>query len=66
MSFLYQIFYTISNLGGLYTFLIFAIGTIMRPITQKVLIYEAVNNNHKVNKRVQGNLIIIKVFRFLE
>lgn len=55
MSLTYRIFFTISNLGGLYTLLILGIGTLLRPVIDKIFIHEAINYNHIENKRVISN-----------
>ena len=58
MSLTYQLLYILSNLGGLYTFLIFAIGTFLRPIVNKIFTFELLNHNHLVYKQVLSNTFI--------
>lgn len=49
---LYEIFYIASSLGGLYTFCLFVIGLLLRPVIDKMFAHETVNTIHQVNKNV--------------
>lgn len=47
---IYEVFYIISSLGGIYTFCLFVIGLVLRPIIDKMFAHETVNTVHEVNK----------------
>lgn len=48
---IYEVFYTISNLGGLYVFCLFVLGFFLRPIVDKMFMHETVNAVHRLNKQ---------------
>ena len=50
-SAIFKVFYTISQLGGLYAFLVCLIGFFMIPITRKVLVFEAVKDLKQFNEK---------------
>jgi len=52
MSIIYSIFYMMSNIGGLYLFLIFIMGTFLRPIVNKIFYIEALDEIYQANQKL--------------
>ena len=54
MSLVFEIFYTISNLGGLYAMLMFVVGLVLRPIVNKFFNYEIINETKASQRKAIG------------
>lgn len=51
MAIYYRIFFTISNMGGLYAFLMLIAGIFMRPILNGMFNVDIVNDAHQANQK---------------
>ena len=56
MSIIYQIFYMMANMGGLYTMLMFLIGLAYRPVVNKLFSHDVINEAHLSNKKALSEL----------
>ena len=56
MNMIYNAFYIMANMGGVYAFLMVALGMWLRPVFEAMLARDSVNDTHSTNLKAIRNL----------